>query len=92
MNRLEGNNNVIVGTNRVVGGFTAERVLGYEAKPLNDDWIPCKNPFGEKLSFQIHKQANNQTGHLDFLPTGDLDSGQILLELEIKLLPNLKPN
>lgn len=89
---IEGSNVPIVGVNDCVGGFTSEKILGYEAKPLNDDWIPCKNPFGETLSFQIYQQSNNGNGNLEFLPTGDLDTEQILLELEIKLLPNLKPN
>eukprot|EP01050_Picozoa_sp_SAG11_P009901 SAG11_NODE_966_length_6356_cov_29.635608_5_plen_207_part_00 len=47
--REGGNGALHPGTQDVVGGFHNINLFGYEGKPLNDDWIPCHNPFGRNI-------------------------------------------
>lgn len=86
----EGGNAALAGpaVNNCVGGFHNMKLFGYEGKPLNDDWIPCHNPFGKNIRIRLIQQDNTQTGISELLSSGNVANNQVLVELEIKLLPN----
>lgn len=68
-----------------------KKVKGYEGKPLVDDWIPCRNPFGERIRISLRKPSSTAGGETeDLVATGSSNSQQVLIELEIRTFPDYR--
>ena len=69
-----------------------KRVKGYIGKPLSNDWIPCKNPFGQTVNIKLKRPNIEGTGLQVEQPldVGTNNQSQVEIELEIKFLPNYR--
>jgi len=69
--------------NTCVGGEILPILAGWVGKPITEDWIECNNPFGRRINFTIRTQTGGA-----LLNTSLSNATNVILELEIKMLPN----
>ena len=83
---------VIAGGNAVPGGGVIDTCVGgaivpfnagWVGHPISEDWIECDNPFGKRLNFTVRTQSGGA-----LLNTSTSNASNLIMELEIKVLPN----
>ena len=93
---LPGAQAVLPFIHNIIPAFNAfgyqKRVKGYVGKPLSNDWIPCKNPFGQTINIKLKRPNIEGTGLQVEQPldVGTSNNCQVEMELEIKFLPNYR--
>lgn len=65
-------------------------LLGYEGKPLTNDWLPCFNPFGRTISFKLKKPSQQTNGAEENNNYGTQNTQQVIIELEVRIFPDYR--
>ena len=74
--------------------FYQKLVKGYEGRPLSDDWIPCRNPFGNQIHIVLRRPNNTavvaNVSNEEVVNCGTSDTTQVEIELEVRFLPDYR--